>query len=707
MNTEVQVEVIDEHSPYLPIVKALRRANSKTVGDFTNGAFADHAARRNIIVAIAPGSECIGYLLYRCSYDRITIVHLCVDRLHQGKGIAKILVNYLKKITKEDYSGIGLHCRRDFKLEKLWYKLDFVAQHDKVGTSKDGKLLTYWWFDHGHTDLFDIDPKQKLASRLCVIIDTKIFGEIYTEKEDIFAESKSLFADWLQPEIELCITDEIFNKINLIAQNKERNQQRNFAKKNFTCLSSHQNFDYIIESLNGLFSKKQVIIDELEVRNLARAIASDSQNFVTLNNQLLELKSEIYDQFKLSIFRPNELITHLDELRRNLNYQPVRLAGTTRLEQIRVKKGQEDLLTNYFYCDGLGESKAQFQQKLRQFITESDKFECCVVREGENQLLALVVYGRQKKHELEIPMLRVGNNSLSATLVRHLIFKSILRSACEQREFTRITDSCLTETVTTAIEEDTFIRVKNGWLKANLAVVETASQLSIRLTDIGNTLGQEYKFCLQLADSLNTENLIQKSQASADIERFLFPAKIMDAEIPTFIIPIQPRWAQDLFDEGLANQTLFGAKDELAFNRESVYYRAVQNSRGLQAPCRILWYVSGTQGEGKGKGYCEVQAVRACSYVDEVVIGKPKELYQNFQRLGVYNLSDLEKVNKDKDGNIMAIRFSDIELFDAPIYLKELMQISEKNLSLNCPEKISTECFMQVYNLGVMTSRIS
>jgi hypothetical protein len=34
----------------------------------------------------------------------------------------------------------------------------------------------------------------------------------------------------------------------------------------------------------------------------------------------------------------------------------------------------------------------------------------------------------------------------------------------------------------------------------------------------------------------------------------------------------------------------FGSKPELAFNREAVYYRAIQNSRGLNAPCRILWY---------------------------------------------------------------------------------------------------------------------
>ena len=67
-----------------------------------------------------------------------------------------------------------------------------------------------------------------------------------------------------------------------------------------------------------------------------------------------------------------------------------------------------------------------------------------------------------------------------------------------------------------------------------------------------------------------------KCSISVDIERFIFPAKITDSEITTFIIPIQPRWAAYLFDEHLGNQMLalpgFGSKPELAFNREAVYY---------------------------------------------------------------------------------------------------------------------------------------
>ncbi|MBW4595948.1 MAG: hypothetical protein KME46_24360 [Brasilonema angustatum HA4187-MV1] len=119
---------------------------------------------------------------------------------------------------------------------------------------------------------------------------------------------------------------------------------------------------------------------------------------------------------------------------------------------------------------------------MRRFLAEPEKFECYVILEQENLPLALVVYGKHKSYELEIPILRIGDNPLSATLAHHLIFKSILRSARERRQFTRITDSYLEETVIKAIQEDTFVRVNNGWLKVNLAVAETAYQLSTRLT---------------------------------------------------------------------------------------------------------------------------------------------------------------------------------------------------------------------------------
>lgn len=693
--SSIKIEEIDNTSSHLDTVKELWRLNSATLGFFPKGAFAERAKKRQILVALDPEAGCVGYLLYRESYDRITIVHLCVNKEHQNKKVARLLVKHLKQITQEKYRGIGLHCRRDYNLAGMWSKLDFVPQYDKEGESKDKKLLTFWWFDHGKQDIFYNTHIERIESKLCVVIEANIFFDLYNDEDINNEESKLLLADWLNSEIEICLTNEIFNYINFTADDKKRKLQRQLTERFLILQTSSENLDEVTLSLQSFLFQKAIAISELDIRHLAKTIVSESHIFVTHNQELLKVADEIYDRFRLSVLSPHELLTQLDELHNKPDYQPVRLAGTL-LEQIPVKKGQEDLLTNYFLCINQGENRTEFQQRLRRFIAESEKFDCYVIMENETQPLALLVYGKHKKDELEIPLIRVAKSQLSGTLARHLIFQSILRSAHENRHSTKITDLKLDETITSAIQEDNFVRVQNGWLKINLAVVETVSDLSIRLTNLASNLGQEYNFCLQIANNINLNNSIKNAQVSANIERFFFPLKISNAEIPNFIIPIQAEFAKDLFDYNLAKQTLFGSKKELAFNREAVYYRSVKNSRGLKAPCRILWYIS----PSKHSKYCGVSAIRACSFVDEIIIDEPKNLYQRFQRLGVYKFEDILAINQDKDGNIMAIRFSNTELFKYPIELRQIREFINSKESFQSAYKINSELFSKLYNLG-------
>jgi len=701
-DTQIKIQPIDNYSPHLNTVKKLWRANSKTLGNFTNGAFEDYAARRQILVALDPETGCIGYLLYRHSYEWITITHLCINPTYRGKGVARSLIEHLKQITT--YSrGIKLTCRRDYKLQGMWSSFGFIAYKDEIGRGKKQKnILTLWVLEHKDLPLVSKLIQQQLESKLCVVIAPDIFFELYSS--DDAEEPDLLLVDWVQTELNLCINDEIFNQINEIQSTQKRNKLREFAETFTSLPPNNEQLESYYFSLQKLLNEYQVRLDESNLRYLARTIASDSHLLLTKDQKILELANQIHERFRLSVIHPEDLINQLDELRHKPNYQPVRLSGTC-LEQTQVKLGDEYSLVNYFQNFQRQEDKAEFQQYLRRFLGQADKFDCNVVTEGANQPLALIVYGRQKKDELEISMLRVGNNKLSSTLANHLIFKSICISANEQRKFTRITDPYLEATVITAIQEDTFVKVSNGWLKANLPVVLTSSELSKYLTNLVSQVGYEYNFLQEIARNIQ-ENQVKNTQALVDVERFLFPAKINDAEIPTFIIPIQPIWAKDLFDESLANQMLplpeIGAKPELAFNREAVYYRSVKNSRGLNAPCRILWYVSETQGERKGKGFHNVGYVGACSYVDEVILGKPKELYRRFQRLGVYKLMSIEQISTDKNGDIMAIRFSDTELFNNHISLQEIQRILEQDkLLLASPYKIEENHFMRVYNLGV------
>jgi GNAT superfamily N-acetyltransferase/predicted nucleic acid-binding protein len=702
--TQVTIEAIDEKSPHLQTVIALGDANKATLGFFPKRAFLEHSARRQIIVAFSPQRECLGYLLYGIarSYNRITLTHLCISPSHKGKGITKKLVTYLKDITKE-YSGIGLTCRRDYKLENMWSKLGFVAQHDKSARTL-GKELTYWWLDYGKPNLFSVGINQQLESKLCVVIDAKIFFDLSQPESIDYQESQSLLADWLKPEISLCLTEEIFNKINELSSSLARKRQQNYAKT-FTYLPC---LNKIIETIYGrikaFFRQNVSICNESDLRYLARTIAADAQIFVTREPLLLQLADEIYKTFRLSVITPTELINRLDDLRRNTEYQPVRLAGTL-LKQIRVQGGQESFFNDYFQSEDQGETKAKFQQKLRRFLAETDKFECSVVFEGENQPLALVVYDRHKQHELEIPMFRITKNSLAATIAHHLLFQIASLSAREKRQFTRINDPHLQEVVITAIQKDTFVKVNDGWLRANIAVAETASHLSKYLTDLVTTLGDEYNFCRQISQSMNTDSAHTDIKAMWDIERYIFPAKIIDADIPTFIVPIKPFWAHQLFDAKLANQTIIGAtKTELALNREAVYYKSKKAPKQLQPGVngRILWYVSADK--YSNRGYTEVSAVRACSRLDEVFIGKPKDLYRRFRDLGIYeekNLLDVANNNLEKE--IMALRFSDTELFNEPIPLVKIQEVLGNQTTIPTTTYIYANNFARIYTLGTQT----
>ncbi|GAA6615116.1 GNAT family N-acetyltransferase [Scytonema sp. NUACC26] len=132
----IKIYDIDDKSPYLSTVIELWGANRATLGLFPKGAFAERAASREILVAVDDRAGCIGYLLYRCSYDRITIVHLCIASSHRGQNVAKLLIDYLKNLTTDKYSGIGLSCRRDYGIDNMWERFNFIPKYEKTGKGK-------------------------------------------------------------------------------------------------------------------------------------------------------------------------------------------------------------------------------------------------------------------------------------------------------------------------------------------------------------------------------------------------------------------------------------------------------------------------------------------------------------------------------------------------------------------------------------------
>lgn len=624
MNPEIKIEAINQNSLHLETVMALGRENAKTLGFMPKGGFVDHAAQGHIFVALSAQGKCIAYLMYRVVFQKAVVVHLCVDKQWRGQDIAKQLINHLVRITR-DLHLIELSCRRDYNLNNMWASFGFVARQNKTGNSKDGKLLTVWQLEHGHPNFLTLLTQQEIGSKFCAVIDANIFYDLDADNINRQIEdSKSLLADWLQSEVELCLTDEIYNEIERYDNISRRERLRKLALNFLRLTCKQEQFERVSQALIKYFPEQMTERDASDLRHLARVIASNAPFFITRDRGILDKEESIYEEFKLSILRPSDFIIRLDELRRESEYQPVRLAGTLIKKQL-VQSGQQNLLTENFLSNSTGEEKTEFQIKLRNLIIDPNRFELIVIWNEQQEPLALIIYDRQETHELKIPMLRIKRNHvLSPTILRHLILLSIKTSAQENRLFTRITEPHLEDFAIKAITQDNFFSVEDGWVKANLATIKTASDLSVYLTSLTNEFKQDYSFCQKISNLLAEEGTVKNIDLIAKIERSLYPAKIIDAEIPNFIVPIRPGWAENLFDEELAKQNIFGAKKELALKREIVYYRKVKNSGGLKAPGRILWYVS----QGGQASYYQVKSIRACSCLDEVIIDTPKSLFR-------------------------------------------------------------------------------
>lgn len=693
----MRIEIVDQYSPHLQAIKALGRADAQTLGFFPEGAFTDYAARRRILVALSPSGQCLGYLLYRETRGHALIVHLCVASSARGQGVARALLDRLCTETSH-LQGVRADCRRDFPADRMWPRLGFHAIGERPGRAKDGSTLTMWRLDHGQPNLFTLLHAEQLESKLLVAIDANIFFDLVDPSRPHREEALALRAEWLQAEVELAVSDELWNEIYRNPDEAQRRRSRSEAGLMTRFPTAREGVELAYKKLRPLFPTKLSSSDESDLRHVAHAVAGDVRFFVTRDNDILERADQIYAAAGLTILRPSDLVVHLDSLRREDAYQPARLAGTL-LETRLIQPREQASLAGYFQA-GPAEERAEFERLLRRYLSSPQACQCLLALDDTQTPVSLTVYDESTEEVLTISLFRVRKGSLRTTLIRYGLRAAVLRAVESGRRVIKLVDPHLDKDTLQALTGDGFVSDGAGWIKLAPAVAETRAGLLAHLRSIaaihGNLAPQLQRFSLALEEDGELP-----IATAVDIERLLWPAKIVDAAIPTFLIPIQPVWAQELFDTKLSEQTLFGALKRLTLNREGVYYRASRPAV-LSAPGRILWYVSRARA-GTIQG---ASAIRACSRLEEVVVGKPKELFRQFRRLGIYEWQHVMKIAEgSEDQPLMAVRFTDTELFPAPIPLDELRATYAtlgKGLVLQSPSRVTPpELFAQLYRRGM------
>lgn len=672
------IVAIDNSSRYLDEVKQLWRSNSATLGFLPDGAFDDYARERHILVALDSAAKCVGYLLYRIVRDRATIAHLCISENNRGKGYGAALVRHLINITGR-LRGISLRCRRDFPAYTLWQRMGFVAVKEVTGRAKDGSSVTEFWLDYNKRDLFS----EETSTSLVAAIDANIFLDLIESRSD---ESLGLQADWLQDSVTLGITEESYNEVDRNEDPEIRRKRKNELAAFMQLRCSPEAYAKAEHVLTPLFPDLLTEQDKSDLRQLVRALAAAADVFVTRDEALLKRSDEVYQTCGLSVVRPAELIGRVDELLREHEYQHSQVAGTNRVVRKRINAVDDMLVEAIRQSD---EPKRRLQAMMNRFLADPTRFTCVTIRDKTEGLLAFYVSEHDGLID-RIPLLRTCSHRLTGTLARSILTEVTYQAARCGRSAVIVTDPCDDDDVRTALADLGFLSLQNGWVKMVIHGIFPASQLADQVERIGicdPTVAQLIAMLRSTLDPTTASNL----------EHLLSPGKIADVDVQSFIVPIQPDYALDLFDENLAKQRLYGAEVELALNPESVYYRSARQ-RLPEYPGRVLWYVS------RNNKFRGTKAIRACSRVAEVCIGKPKPLFKRFRRLGVYAWPDLLKTARDDiEKDIMAVRFDDTQALHPVAWdvFQAILRRHGTKTNLESPVRISREEFNEIYTLGL------
>ena len=694
----IKTHQIDHNSKYLNDVIALGDINKRTLGLFPKEAYKESASKKWVIVAVDEDADTvIGYLLFSVSRRKmlVSIVHLCVSENHRGKGVAELLFKELKRVTQDGYLGVRVRCRVDYPANKLWPKLEFVAVGEMSGRGKKETRLTIWKYEYSHQSLFSYASLQNENAKVKVVIDANVFYQLQSPDDPSSEESLPLLEPWL--DVDLCITPEMLNEI---ARNKDGNRRalaRKFSQLFITVevKASQIDFQNIQVDLRPFFPEDLETSDESDLRQLVYAISAKAPFFVTRDEAVLAKADAVFEKFDIQLLRPSDLILMQDELLRGEDYTPSRLAGS-RIRTEKVRSQQSERLVEIF-LSSQGETKGKFKKKLQMALSSASNVETFVVFGPQEEELGLISYSRQSDNQIIVPIFRVGRDSICQYIAKYLVNNLILTASAEKRTGMKIDDKYLSDKAISSLQENGFLRDEDAWYKVALPEILSKDDLLSRLTN--NDWANEIKKALtNLVEVLQAE---PSQSVLLDVEKSLWPLKIQEIDIPAFIVPIRPVWAMHLFDTGIAGQDLFGGEPSLILNAENVYYRAA-HPKVLSAPGRILWYVS--SGDGRYQGAMQI---KACSYLDDVEIGKPKQFFSKYKKLGVYKWNDVFKdvAGGDLNKDIMAFKFSKTEVFSRPVSLvklQEMWKTDGKNFNnAVSPLAINKERFLEIYNLGM------
>jgi GNAT superfamily N-acetyltransferase len=657
-----EIVEVDEAGDLIRAVIDLANGPAKrTLGFLPDEGFRDRA-RKGTLLALVVGDRLLGYALYDLKPYEVKIVHVCVADSARRGGVARRLIEEVVA-RHADCRRIVLSCRHDYEATRVWEALGFRPQASRPGRSKAGHLLTVWVLDYEDLSLFDDFQDERVATAL----DHNVFLDLHigVAQRSEGIESRYLLSDWVGEHIELCVTDEVFYEIHLLDDQAQRATEQKWASSYRNLSKPGQEWSDLVSSVAKAAPRAGV----RDHRHVARAAIGGAKYFVSRDEDLLAGSDSIQRAVGIQVLRPGALVVRLDRQRADDSYQPIALQGTE-LRQLSPPDDLHEVLLSTLLNHGDGERRTNLGSRLRPMFADRGNHDVQIVQSSDGSIVAGFAR-RAVDGALEVPFIRVSPASRGATVIaRQLLFAQRERAADLGLRSVTITDPHPSRDIREALALERFQPEGSNWR----CVVKTG--------------------LIQYDEALPSEGLLNPLEDASAYEAAYWPAKVVGAGLANFVVPIKLSFAEALIDPKLAERSLLPRKMHLGLNREHVYYRSTQNSRGLSRGARVLWYVAGDS-PALPRG-----SIRAVSRVEEVVTGRPRTLHARFERFGIYSREQVTAL-ADRNNQVMAIRFVDTEVFKNPLTIETLRSLwsdnGERFFAPQSPTKISERMFCLVY----------
>lgn len=611
-------------------VLALHKANRSTLGPMPDDGFRDRARHGGLLIASTSG-RVVAYALYDIPrHNLIKLVHLCVSRDVRGAGWARALVDAAIR-RHPGRSFVTAACRTDYGMDGFWRALGMHATSEKPGRALNGSILTNWVKRVNLDSGLDLLETAALGSGVPVaILDTNVIGDLFCPpdvRRDQREESSALHADWLQPLVAFAVSGEVDNELSRIAEPAERRHLR-AETSHLTRVSTRRPTDRHLEDALLAAIAPDLLAKDTSLRSdvlhVADAVHAGADYFVT-NDGNVHLAAATWGPLLrgMRVLRPHELVGALTPQSFLSDFRS-RLIDDSDLEWAPVTAIHQALEASFRVYTS-EPRPADFDRTLRELLARPQDTTVQELTDGDGRLWALAAV-TSEDDALRLPLLRAIRGERGGTVAFQLV-RHFRRMAWE-RGLSRVevTDRALSPTLDAALTADGF------------------TPSTPRTATLGPATASRAELALPTAVDVSL------------VERTRWPLVVTGASLPTYLIPIQPKWASRLLgmDDGLFSVRRRG----LGLSRELVYFSG-SKIRPRELPARVLWYSSSDKGTS-------VSRIVARSVMIAATRLPVHDAVTRFASLGVLRRSDIEAA-AGEDGTVNVIRFQDTELLPVSI----------------------------------------